>query len=304
MCSNQMKFELFGESEQVIVGRDGWLFDRRVITHDQRQLDMLSENELNRIVDRIRKLNNYLKMRGIYLLLVPVPWKNTVIDDVINEKYKRATPNIYDRFINKLRQSGQIGFIDVRSVFQSSNKPKETYFRTDAHWNYWGASLVAHEIVNRLGMVTGSGTVWQEQALNMPRAYYSGAEAQSMGLLRPPTEYSYKEYSYDVDAKDIHCTKPSEVVPEPYGAEYKENGNCSISLIPQTLMVGNSFNMYFEKLGIFQYFTHVFRLWDVFFFTKQEDLIPVGTKVVVSFPLFFVFHRACFMLPVFPLAVR
>ncbi|MBF0293404.1 MAG: hypothetical protein HQK86_14740 [Nitrospinae bacterium] len=39
--------------------------------------------------------------------------------------------------------------------------------------------------------------------------------------------------------------------------------------------------MFFKKTGIFEYFAHGYRLWDFYFFTKKEDLIPVGTKVVV-----------------------
>jgi len=277
MLANQIRYDLFGESSQVIVGKDGWLFDRVIITRDQPRADRMSDEDLALVVGRIKLLDSYLAGRGIHLLLVPVPLKNTVMVDELGARYPRSSPNIYDRFTGRLVESG-VDFIDVREVLRNSEYVKSSFFKTDLHWTYVGAALVAKEIVNRIGRVSGGDDVWKGPAVSLARqANFLGGEARSMGLLRPVVETNSL-----VSPSVTGCTYAITPPAEPFGAEYrKKNVPCGVRLLPQTVMIGNSFIKYFEATGIFDYFEHVYRLWDVYMFTKPEDLIPKGTKVVV-----------------------
>jgi hypothetical protein len=277
MLANQIRYDIFKESSQVVVGKDGWLYDRVVITRDQPNADRMSDEDLMRVVGRIKQLDDYLAGRGIHLLLVPVPLKNTVMDDNLGARYPRISPNIYERFVARLADSG-VDFVDVREVLRNPEYAKSSYFKTDLHWTYVGAALVAKEIVNRIGRRFGGDVVWQEAAASVVReAEFSGGEARSMGLLRPVFERNSV-----IKPAVIGCVQAVSPPADPFGAEYRKKENlCKIPLLPKTVMVGNSFNMYFEATGIFEYFSHAFRLWDVYMFTKPEDLIPAGSKVVV-----------------------
>jgi hypothetical protein len=66
----QIDFSVFGVSDRVYFGSDGWLFYRSVIDVEHPQLARLSDADLDRIITRFSQLRDTLAARGIKLIVV------------------------------------------------------------------------------------------------------------------------------------------------------------------------------------------------------------------------------------------
>ncbi len=95
-----------------------------------------------------------------------------------------------------------------------------------------------------------------------------------MGLLWPPSEI----------VPFVNASPPQTGVSlpavEPFGAHFTSSGKNGIALLPKTVMVGNSFNLYFESTELYEYFSDLYRLYDEYFFTKGPSILPPDTRFV------------------------
>src|SRR4051794_17348973 len=73
--SNQIKYSLYSESREVLIGSNGWITDK-VVAKSLMPIDHLTDDQIISLHRRITQFNDYLKTRGIKLVIVPVPLKN------------------------------------------------------------------------------------------------------------------------------------------------------------------------------------------------------------------------------------
>lgn len=269
-AKRQLQYWLFSESEETIIGKDGWLFDKGAVEKVQNTCDTLPDASWGKLAQRLLRLNAVVEKTGAKLLIIPVPWKNTVLSDYLPDSYMRPNPNCFDKFMALLKANGLL-FIDVRAIL--SLNPTAYYFKTDPHWTYIAASEIAKSIVHMCGEITKIESEWCH-SYKISERRFIGAEAMAMGVFFPPIE----------EGQVINAPAPPvSPAPEPYGYYSRAEANmaCKTPLLPKAVSVGNSFNMYFESSGLYRYFREIYRLYDVYFFKKNEWLIPEGTKLVL-----------------------
>jgi alginate O-acetyltransferase complex protein AlgJ len=128
----------------VIVGSQGWLFyrpdgDKNLIAF--RGLNPLSDEELDAWQDLLEKRNAWLASKGIPLLVVMPPDKQTIYPEYLPPEY---TPlrhqSRMDQLVERLREShSPVHFIDLRPALFAAKPSGRLYHKTDTHWNDWGA---------------------------------------------------------------------------------------------------------------------------------------------------------------------
>jgi len=136
-------------SEKVVIGKEGWLFNDRKIL-----LNALDPNRDNtRRIEAVRRsllsLQNQLEERDIPLLLVLVPSKRTVFSKYLPEwaRLENQTRS-YKEIAKSL--SNDFDVIDLYEPLSEANSIHPTYYKTDSHWNEWGAFVAFQEIIARL----------------------------------------------------------------------------------------------------------------------------------------------------------
>lgn len=268
---NQIQYSLFGDSDQVIVGRNGWLADKSSIEVEQRAVDTLSDAQWARLGDRLAHLDRILHQRGIYLLLIPIPIKNTVYpENFPAAAARRPAVTGYAKFTRLLADRG-VPFIDVYKILSQKRRSVPVYYRTDMHWNTVGAATVAAEAVDRLGREMHRDVRWRYPDSPTLQPFAGGIENNLLALLWPLTDIEPQAA--------LHASTCGETVKL---AAYDEFVNrCQGPTLPQTIMFGNSFTQQMLAAGFQNHFAKLYTFYDLTEFPKLLTDIKPGTRIVI-----------------------
>jgi hypothetical protein len=127
-----------------IFGKDHWLYFRESITGDwlaERGLSPFSESELDAWQRVYEQRNKFFAEHGIPFLLVIAPDKQSIYPEHLPDQLARVDPETrLDQLIDRLRKTrSPVHIFDLRPVLLEARKTRQIYFRTDDHWNDYGA---------------------------------------------------------------------------------------------------------------------------------------------------------------------
>ncbi|HVN14525.1 MAG TPA: hypothetical protein VMT73_02205 [Anaerolineales bacterium] len=134
---------------KVIVGSHGWLvYTAENDIEDYQKADPFTEQQMAHIQQSLDALSaNYAK-RGITLLVVVPPNKNTIYP----ENVPAQVPIIgkvskFDQLINYLHQHGKTQILDLRPALLAAKNQEQIYYSTDTHWNDYGAFIAYQQVM-------------------------------------------------------------------------------------------------------------------------------------------------------------
>lgn len=141
----------------VILGKDSWLFyhsealaDGNTV-NDWRGTIPLPQAELVRLQEQLEAHEKTFAVRGIPYLVVIVPNKNTIYGEYFPDtirKFRHATR--LDQFMEHMRRHSRIAVLDLREALFEAKRHYPLYWKTDSHWNSYGAYIGYREIMRRL----------------------------------------------------------------------------------------------------------------------------------------------------------
>lgn len=134
-------------SDQVIVGRDDWLYYTGTLD-DYLGENLMSEKGLANAVYNIGLMQQYIESRGSRFILTIAPDKNSVYGSNMPSNYVRGEENNHSRLAPLLGQNG-IHYVDLYHIFEGSEEC--LYLHGDSHWNNKGALLVCRRLMDALG---------------------------------------------------------------------------------------------------------------------------------------------------------
>jgi alginate O-acetyltransferase complex protein AlgJ len=250
---NQIDYSLFHRSDELIKGRDGYFFYRNVVEREQVNIEREPEEDYVRMLKRFIWLNSDLRSRGITLILVPIPLKNSVYPELISAPVMRPANTRLSRFIDFLRRRRDIQFIDTWKMLDELKPRSELYYRTDFHWNEVSAFNAARELVDRIGVLSGSNIRWDHKLRISYEEKWSGGQNRSLAIFRPPLEaFPHVEKTWK-ECGDIKWEGG-----DTYMYRYKANGNCgNKKRLPETIILGDSYFESLPKTGFPEYFSEV-----------------------------------------------
>ena len=150
---NQLKLKLGDRViSKVLVGKEGWLDYTGFGNLDGYQNAFeTSPEELQNTVKKLQKLYKELKKRNITLLLVIAPNKATIYPDKLPDEIQKLGPRSkLDVLTDYMQQSGPPIMLDLRPALLEGRKKQEIYYKTDTHWNQYGAFIGYTEIMKAL----------------------------------------------------------------------------------------------------------------------------------------------------------
>jgi len=138
---NQIQYSVFGKStaEDVIVGKNGYLYEEKYITALQGK-DFIGEEKINSIISKLKFLQDTLQKINITLVPVFAPSKARFFPEYIPERYKidKNAKTNYDYFIKACKQQ-QVEFIDFNDLFIKSKDTSRypLYPKCGTHWSVY-----------------------------------------------------------------------------------------------------------------------------------------------------------------------
>jgi alginate O-acetyltransferase complex protein AlgJ len=156
-----LKTRLLGISPipSVIVGKDAWLFycsealaDGNTI-NDYRGTIPLPDSELVKLQQRLEENRREFSKRNILYVVVIVPNKNTVYGEYLPDGIVKHRPTTrLDQLMSHLEKHSTMRVIDLRETFHRARVEHPLYWKTDSHWNSYGAYVAYAEIMKHISM--------------------------------------------------------------------------------------------------------------------------------------------------------
>jgi alginate O-acetyltransferase complex protein AlgJ len=153
--NNHWKDQLFhdpGNSQFVMVGRDGWLFfsGDRVILQCARR-DVFSEQELENWRRLLEMRRDWLRVRGAKYLFVVPPDKHTVYPEYLPDWLEPGTaPSKVQQLVNYLKAHSTVEMLDLSQALIEAKKTHVAYQKTDTHWNSFGGFVAYRAVAQAL----------------------------------------------------------------------------------------------------------------------------------------------------------
>lgn len=148
------KMEILKENPipfNVVNGHNGWYFlgnNHQNTLNDTFGNDSFSIDELVLINNNLLTINNYFKSKNIKLYVVIPPNKNTVYREYLPYKLNKSQTKLEQ--LQSYLQDSEISFINLAEHLIPAKTKGALYFKTDTHWNTYGAFLGYEKIMEHI----------------------------------------------------------------------------------------------------------------------------------------------------------
>lgn len=141
----------------VILGSDSWLFYCAEALSDGNTLNdfrgtiPLSLAELQKLQRQLENNQREFSRRNIPYLVVIAPNKSTIYAEFMPSFLRKARPlTRLDQLTAHLTEHRSVKILDLRETLMRAKSRYPVYWKTDSHWNSYGAYAGYREIVQRL----------------------------------------------------------------------------------------------------------------------------------------------------------
>jgi hypothetical protein len=141
----------------VLLGKDSWLFyDSEALSdgntvNDFRGTIPLKQAELVKLQRRLEDNQRMFASRNIVYLAAIVPNKNTIYSEYLPDNIKkfRDTTRL-DQLVEHMRENSSLRILDLREALFRAKSQYPVYWKTDSHWNSYGAYIGYVQIMRQL----------------------------------------------------------------------------------------------------------------------------------------------------------
>jgi alginate O-acetyltransferase complex protein AlgJ len=135
---------------QVLLGKDGWMEYTNGWNIDDFQ-NLTPLNNKKGLRKKLVALNQYLESQGVTLLIVVAPNKATIYPDKLPEQIESLPGQSRLDQLSIYLKDGGLQVVDLRPGLRTARQDQDVYYKTNTHWNGYGAFAAYTTIVNALG---------------------------------------------------------------------------------------------------------------------------------------------------------
>ena len=153
----KVKLYNFSPVSKTIIGKNGWLFMAKESKYVNevdyfRSIKLFSEEELKDWRNALEQRRDWLANRGIHYFFIIAPNKSTIYSEFMPDFiHPVRNQSRLDQLLNYLKKNSDFQIIDLRKVLINAKKDCEVYYKTDSHWNEYGAYIAYREIMRYIG---------------------------------------------------------------------------------------------------------------------------------------------------------
>ena len=151
---DSIRLRLLGETHfrDALIGRDGWLYyTGEHNLDDYQRSNRFSPETLQKITLRLNDLRRQLAAQGIPLIVVIAPNKESIHPEHLPASIAiLGEQDRLDQFLQYTQAYSDTPIIDLRPALLAAKAQGPLYFRTDTHWNPYGAYIAYETILQQM----------------------------------------------------------------------------------------------------------------------------------------------------------
>ena len=234
-------------NRQVIIGRYNWLF---FVGNDSKAYytgsNIMDEGTMNAYMGRMQEIKDICDSQGKTVVFVIWPNKEQVYPEYMPSYTIENTVKREQVFRDYVRANSDIPFIYPLEEMTKGKLYRDTYYKYDTHWNYWGSYLGTMALYRELGLEATDYDDWG--VITVPS---TARGLVATGLLNP-SEY-IDDIDYEVNYRPEAGTAYAEgnkLLTGGYTEVYK-TGTADALYKQHLVLIGDSFRVsmlpYLEK---------------------------------------------------------
>jgi alginate O-acetyltransferase complex protein AlgJ len=256
-------------SAKVILGKNHWLFYREFDLDYYRVLKPLTPDLVEKWRRGLEARRDWLAARGIPYLVVFARSKSTIYPEYMPPVYNRLhAESRLDQLMAELRAHSSLTVIDLRDPVLKAKALDQVYYRTDSHWNNYGAYAGYTKIMEVL-------SAWFPQIKAIARSEFTDVKISEPGrdlaMMLAMRKYYWETYT------DLKLMRPSLGRQVPQAATAKAlvtNGPDLVfehpdPKLPRAVMFRDSFADLLIPL-LSEHFQHIVFSWQ---YTLDRDVV-------------------------------
>ncbi|MCK4836267.1 MAG: hypothetical protein KAT17_06505 [Candidatus Aminicenantes bacterium] len=263
--TNLMSYKFFKRSAvpMVIVGKNGWLFmSRETPQRDEvdyfRSVELFSRSELQQWCQVLEQRQQWLESLGIHYLLIIVPNKSTIYPEFMPDHIRKVVSRSrLDQLLDHINVHSEVNILDIRDALIKAKVRYPVFYKTDSHWNDYGAYIAYTEIMKYLG-----GFFKEEQVLSIEQFdiqtenRIGGDLAGALSLQKKVIRENILKMvpRIPLRARTVHRENISQYVT-------KSTAECKNGSLPLALMVHDSF-IHELRPFLAEQFSRMIFIWD------------------------------------------
>jgi alginate O-acetyltransferase complex protein AlgJ len=139
---------------KVLIGVDDWLFYVNPVEgnslEDYRRNDPLTLEELRSWKVGLEEKHAWLKQQGIPYLFIVIPDKYSIYPEYMPKHIRQVGKQTrLDQLIDYMKNS-EVPVLDLRPALLQAKQKGQLFYKTDTHWNDFGAAIAQHEILRAI----------------------------------------------------------------------------------------------------------------------------------------------------------
>ncbi len=140
------------QSERVVRGKEGWLFNgREKVLRLVQHTVVYSDEELKSFALRYERRRRVLEKQGIQYRLLFAPAKSAIYAEYFPDHLRKLPrKNIWQRFTRQLKKYSKVQLVDPTEALLAAKAKGRTFFKGDVHWNDYGAYVAYRELLQSL----------------------------------------------------------------------------------------------------------------------------------------------------------
>lgn len=160
LIKSKSRIDLYGfkesPSDDVIIGREGWLFYEPTMK-DYKRINLYSLEELEEIRLILEANQKYFEERGIEYIIFIAPNKASIYGDMYLPEYicRKEGLSRTEQAVEYLKQNTSIKIIfpQEEMIAMAEDYPENPlYLHSDTHWNYLGGYCGAKALLHEMGI--------------------------------------------------------------------------------------------------------------------------------------------------------
>ncbi len=139
---------------EVLLGLDDWLFyinpKEGDSLEDYRRNDPLTKEQLSSWKNILETKYRWLKQQGIPYVFVIVPDKYSIYPEYMPKHIRQVGKQTrLDQLMDYMKDS-EVPVLDLRPALLQAKQQGQLFYKTDTHWNDFGAAIAQYEIIRSM----------------------------------------------------------------------------------------------------------------------------------------------------------